>query len=336
VLTGAEASGDWTQDAPGVARHITVDALPAPFQTRSAGNRPSLGQRPEDARPLVGDAYRVKLFKGGLDGPRALAVAPNGDVFVALSQRGQVRVLRPGKGGERAGSDSLFADDLDLPYGIAFYPPGPEPKWVYVGETDKVVRFPYAPGSMKPGGKAQTIVAELPDGGHWTRDVAFSADGTRLFVAVGSASNVAQDMAAEPEGGLDAFKASHAMGAAWGDEAGRAEVRVFDPQGKGGRAYATGIRNCAGLALQPATGELWCATNERDGLGDNLPPDYATPLRPGAFYGWPWYYIGDHQDPRHQGARPDLAGQVTVPGVLIQPHSAPLGIAFASGDDLGG
>jgi hypothetical protein len=112
----------------------------------------------------------------------------------------------------------------------------------------------------------------------------------------------------------------------------RAAVLVFDAEGNNGRIFATGIRNCSGLAVQPESGDLWCATNERDGLGDNLPPDYASRVGDGKFYGWPWFYIGDNQDPRHVGARLDLADRVTVPDVLIQPHSAPLGIAFYDGD----
>ena len=124
------------------------------------------------------------------------------------------------------------------------------------------------------------------------------------------------------------------LGARSATSSGRADVLAFDPDGKNERVYATGIRNCSGLAVQPGTGALWCAVNERDGLGDNLPPDYATRVREGAFYGWPWYYLGDHQDPRHKGERPDLADKVTMPDVLIQAHSAPLGIAFYTGDQF--
>ena len=153
-----------------------------------------------------------------------------------------------------------------------------------------------------------------------------------MFLAVGSASNVGQGMGARTPEQVAEMEAQLGLGAAWDAEEGRAAVLVFDPDGRNGRLYATGIRNCSGLALQPATGEVWCAVNERDGLGDNLVPDYVTRVRDGAFYGWPWYYIGDHADPRHDGARADLAGKVTVPDVLIQPHSAPLGLAFYDSD----
>jgi len=165
-------------------------------------------------------------------------------------------------------------------------------------------------------------------GGHSTRDIAFSADGKRMFVSVGSASNVAQGLPRRSVEEARRYESSRAPGALWGDETDRALVLAFDPDGKNRRIFATGIRNCVGLAVQPAGGALWCATNERDGLGDDLPPDYATSVREGGFYGWPWYYIGANEDPRHQGARPDLKDKVSVPDVLIQPHSAPLQITF--------
>jgi glucose/arabinose dehydrogenase len=258
-----------------------------------------------------------------------MRTAPNGDVFLAESGAGQIRVLRPGPDG-RTGSASVFASDLSLPFGIAFWPPA-QPQYVYVAATDRVVRYPYSPGDLTARGRAEEVVAELPTGGHWTRDLAVSPDGKRMFLSVGSASNVATSMPGHPPGGADTWDREHGLGAAWGDEGGRAGVFSFDPSGHSLRLFAAGLRNCVGLSVQPANGAVWCATNERDGLGDNLPPDYATSVREGAFYGWPWYYIGNHEDPRLPGRRSDLAGKVTVPDVLIQPHSAPLGITFYSG-----
>jgi glucose/arabinose dehydrogenase len=164
--------------------------------------------------------------------------------------------------------------------------------------------------------------------GHSTRDVAFSADGQKMFIAVGSGSNVAEEMPAKTPEETAAWQADHALGAAWGPEQGRADVRVFDPEGHEDAVFAAGIRNCVTVTVNPTTHDLWCATNERDGLGDNVPPDYATRVRRGQFFGWPWYYIGDHEDPRLKGARPDLAGKVSVPDVLFQPHSAPLELTF--------
>lgn len=149
-----------------------------------------------------------------------------------------------------------------------------------------------------------------------------------MFVSVGSASNIGTEMTAKDPAAARAWEAAHGLGAAWGDEQDRADVLAFDPDGHGEHVLAAGLRNCSAEAIDPADGTLWCAVNERDDLGDNLPPDYATSVRPGAFYGWPWFYIGNHPDPRLHGAPPGLAGQVTVPDVLIQPHSAPLGITF--------
>ena len=166
---------------------------------------------------------------------------------------------------------------------------------------------------------------------HWTRDVAFDATGRTMYVSVGSASNVAEGMPALPVPAIASLEARVGLGAAWGDEEWRAMVIAFDPDGGNRRGFATGIRNCVGLAVHPRAGDVWCATNERDGLGDNLPPDYVTRVTPGGFYGWPWFYIGAHPDPRHAGARPELAAKVTLPDVLIQAHSAPLGMAFYDG-----
>jgi glucose/arabinose dehydrogenase len=259
-------------------------------------------------------------------------VAPNGDIFVAESGADQVSVYRLEEGSAKPAQNSVFADGLNQPYGIAFHP-ADDPQWVYVANTDSVVRFPYKSGDLEASSEPEVIIAELPSGGHWTRDLAFSADGETLYVSVGSQSNVASGMGEAP-GGLDAWRSAQPTGAGWGPETDRATVLAFDADGANQRIAATGLRNCSGLALQPATNALWCAVNERDGLGDNLPFDYATSVSEGAFYGWPWYYIGGHEDPRHAGSRPDLADKVTVPDVLIQAHSAPLGITFYEGDQF--
>ncbi|HEU0216621.1 MAG TPA: PQQ-dependent sugar dehydrogenase, partial [Stellaceae bacterium] len=245
----------------------------------------------------------------------------------AQSRAGRIRVLR---GTEKAEQSEVFASGLDSPFGIAFYPPGPEPRYLYVGLPDSVIRFPYRSGDLKPSGPPKTVVPRLTGSGagHWTRDIAFSLDGTRMFVSVGSGSNDGEGIV---KAAPDDWIAKHPLGAAWGYETDRAAVLVFDPQGQDRRVYATGLRNCVGLAVEPRSGDVWCSVNERDGLGDNLPPDYLTRVREGGFYGWPWYYIGDHEDPRHKSERPDLAGKVTVPDVLIQPHSAPLAMVIYEG-----
>ena len=177
-------------------------------------------------------------------------------------------------------------------------------------------------------GPAEVIVPHLPTGGHRTRDVVFSPDGKTMYVSVGSASNVGDGMGKLSAAELQKWQSDHPLGAAWGNETERADVLAFDPQGQNRRIYATGIRNCVGMAVEPTNGTVWCSTNERDGLGDNVPPDYITRVRDGAFYGWPWYYIGANEDPRHRGERPDLKDKITIPDVLIQPHSASLGMTF--------
>jgi len=314
VLTGAAAYGDWRSDAPGVRRRITPADMPPPYETASAHHGPTVVERPANTWPKAPPGFVVELFAGGLDNPRAVRVAPNGDIFVAESGPGRIRVLRAAAGGKPA-EVHAFAADLYQPFGIAFWPPGPNPRYVYVANTDSVVRFPYRPGDPQPAGPAEMIVTGLPRGGHWTRDVVFSVDGSRMFFSVGSRSNAADRW----------------INAPWQSDEGRAVVLSFTPEGKDKRFFATGLRNCVGMAVQPATGDLWCSVNERDGLGDDLPPDYLTRVREGAFYGWPWFYIGANEDPRHAGKQPALRGRVTLPDVLVQPHSASMEMAFYGG-----
>jgi glucose/arabinose dehydrogenase len=304
---------DFRFEQPGKVRRITVQDLPAPYATETASNGPELVARPRGAWPKAPVGFSVQQYATGLDNPRLIRTAPNGDFFLAESNSGKIRVFR---GITRAGKPdeaSVFATGLNQPYGIAFYPPGNDPQWVYVGNTDSVVRFPYRNGDLKANGPAQHIV-DLPHGqGHWTRDVQFTADGQKMFVAVGSASNV-DDPDTTP------------------DEKNRADILEFNPDGSDMRVYAYGIRNAGGgLAINPKTGELWCSVNERDGLGDNLVPDYITHVTEGGFYGWPWWYIGGHQDPRHEGKHPDLKDKAIVPDVLLQPHNASLEMTFYEG-----
>jgi glucose/arabinose dehydrogenase len=331
VLKGAAAFGDWRADRPGVRRLIRPNDLPKPYVTKSASNSAGLAERPAGAKPKLPPGFSAELIASGIDNPRVVRVAPNGDLFVADSEANQVRVYRLAEGSAKPAQDGIFAGNLNQPYGIAFYPPGNDPQWVYVANSDSVMRFAYRKGDLKAAGEAETIVDNIPASHHWTRDIAFSPDGKTLYLSVGSGSNVAQDMGKEPKGGLDAWAKSQPLGATWGSEDGRADVLAFDPNGKNGRIVATGLRNCSGMTVQPATGALWCVVNERDGLGDNVPSEYATVVKDGAFYGWPWYYIGNNEDPRSKGERPDLAGKATTPDVLMQAHSAPLNIAFYDG-----
>jgi glucose/arabinose dehydrogenase len=313
VLEGPAAYGDWRSDAPGIRRHISPSDLPSPYSSRPASDRVTMVKRPADAQLSVRTGFKVELFAAGLSQPRLIRVAPNGDIFVAESFAGRIRVLRPSNNGEKIRSNSVFASNLKRPFGIAFYPNGENPKWVYIANTDSVVRFPYRNGDLSAKAAPEIVVPALPSGGtHWTRDIVFSLDDTRMFVSVGSASN----------------------NAASRQEAERADVLVFDPEGNGRRIFASGIRNCVGMAVNPSTGDIWCSVNERDGLGDNLPPDYITRVRDGGFYGWPWYYIGANEDPLHRGSRPDLKGKVIVPDILIQPHSASLQMMFYTGSQF--
>jgi glucose/arabinose dehydrogenase len=311
LLTGEAAMGDWTTDAPGVRRLITVNDLPKPYATASTAAFSRIVARPAGAWPRVPAGFEVDLLAEGLNNPRKIVTAPNGDLFVAESGPGRVKLLRPGPDG-KVTTKSIFAEHLRQPFGIAFYPPGPKPKFVYVANTDSVIRFPYQDGDLKARGAEQMIVPDIPGGGrlagggHWTRDVVFSPDGRKMFVSVGSHSNVSDDAL----------------------EKNRADVLEYNPDGTGFRIFAWGIRNAVGLALEPNTGELWGSVNERDDLGDNLPPDYITRVQEGGFYGWPWYYIGSHQDPRHRGKHPELAGRVIVPDVLVQSHMASLCMMF--------
>ena len=209
--------------------------------------------------------------------------------------------------------------------------------------TDFVVRFHYRNGDLHANEAPEVIVPMLPHGGNiWSRDIAFSLDDTKMFISVGSATNDAvlmdsSDFAAYP-GQWIAFLRQRLKNLLFGrtliDEVERADVLVFNPKGEGRHVYASGIKNCDGMAVNSATGDLWCSTNERDGLGDDLPPDYITRVREGGFYGWPWYYIGAHEDPHHIGARPDLKNEVIVPDILIQPHSAPLEMMFYTGEQF--
>jgi len=308
IITGAAAFGDFKSEKPGTVRKITVADLPAPFATKGVSNGAKEVARTADNWPKAPEGFKVDLYVTGIAAPRKIVMAPNGDLFVAQSDAGQVEVFRGMKEGKPE-QQSIFAKGLKMNYGIAFYPLGDNPQWVYFGNTNSVVRYPYHNGDLKASGPAQTIIEKLPaGGGHWTRDLAFSPDGSKLFVAVGSASNID-----DPDTHSKEFH--------------RANILEFTPEGKFVQIYASGIRNPAGIAVDPGTGQLWCSVNERDMLGDNLVPDYITSVKEGGFYGWPWYYMGDHHDPRLP-EKASLADHVTVPDVLLRPHSASLGMLF--------
>jgi glucose/arabinose dehydrogenase len=304
---------DFRYEEPGNLRKITVNDLPQPYTTKSADNGPEVVSRPANVWPKAPAGFKVEQFATGLENPRLLRTAPNGDIFLAEMRPGRIRVFRGMTNDGQPEEMQIFASGLKRPYGIAFYPPGQNPQWVYVGTTTEVVRFPYHAGDMKATGGPEHITDLPGPGGHDTRSIEFSTDGKKMLVGVGSESNV-DDPQENP------------------NEKNRADILEFNPDGSGMRVYASGIRNAGGgLAINPKTGDLWCSVNERDALGDNLVPDYITHVQDGGFYGWPWWYLGSHQDPRHKGKHPDLKDKAIVPDVLLQAHNASLQLTFYQG-----
>jgi glucose/arabinose dehydrogenase len=324
ALTGQAAFTDAAHEAPGTRRHLTWADLPLPAPDQSVDNGPSIVPRPANAWPVAPKGFKVDLYATGLDNPRLLRVAPNGDLFLAESETGKIRIFRGAGPDGKPLQTSVFATGLHQPFGIAFYPSGPDPKYIFIGDTDEIVRFPYKSGDLVASGPMQNIVdlpggGRLRGGGHWTRDLIFSADGSKLFASVGSHSNI-DDPDTHPE------------------EFHRADVLEFTPVGNFVKVYASGIRNCVGEAINPTTGQLWCSTNERDGLGNNLVPDYITHVQEGGFYGWPWFYFhgpaGGLQDPRHVGKHPELQARVLTPDILLNPHFASLEMFFYTGSQF--
>jgi glucose/arabinose dehydrogenase len=342
-ITGEAAFADWTQEKPGISHRITLADLPAPAPWESVSNQPRIVARPANAWPIAPPGFKVTLYAGGDDGagpsfrqPRLIRSAPNGDLFLADSAAGTVFVLRGVRADGRASMIQPFASNLDHPFGIAFYP-ADNPRFVYVANATTVVRFPYAAGDLRASAGPETIVPDVPGyaqlagGGHWTRDIVFTIDGQHLLLSVGSGSN-ADNVDDHPK------------------EFHRAAILEYAPDGRFIEVYAYGLRNCVGEAINPVTGALWCSTNERDALGNHLVPDYITSVPEGAFFGWPWYYMGGHQDPRlpqpcadGTGPNPqlttaspdprtcrhvDLHARVRTPDVLLQPHMASLEMTF--------
>lgn len=308
VMTGTGAQA--ADPPPGTMIRIDPADLPAPYATASVSNPPRRIERPDDAVPRVPEGFEAQVFAEGLDHARWLAVAPNGDVFVAESAAGKITVLRDSDGDGTADETATFADDFKRPHGLAFARGG-----LYVADLEAVWRFPYDAGDMTAQGERIQVT---PDGalgdhaGHWTRSIAISPNGLNLYVAIGSRSNIAVE--APP----------------------RATIQLFDLENGGTKAtkqrtFASGLRNPVGLAFRPGTAELWTVVNERDGMGDELVPDYLAHVEEGQFYGWPYAYIGPNPQPRLAELAPAKVAETEVPEVLFRAHSAALGLVFYDG-----
>jgi glucose/arabinose dehydrogenase len=327
---------------------LTVGAGTGPRPTLPPPNKtllPTVNIAPargwaEGATPIAAEGMRVTAFARGLDHPRWIHVLPNGDVLVAetnappkpedhkglrawvmglvMKKAGagtpsanRLTLLRDADGDGVAETRTVFAEHLNSPFGMALV--GTD---LYVADTDAVVRFAYTPGATQVVGPAQRVV-DLPAGPlnhHWTKNLIASRDGTRLYVTVGSNSNVGENGMAAEEG--------------------RAAIWQVDPKAGSKRLFATGIRNPNGMAWEPTTGALWTVANERDEIGSDLVPDYLTSVRDGGFYGWPYSYYGQHVDDRVMPPRPDLVAKAIAPDYALGPHTASLGLAASQGTSL--
>jgi glucose/arabinose dehydrogenase len=278
--------------------------LPPPFASKSATNPAQEGKPPQGFLPTVPEGFKINIFAADFKGPRWMVIAPNGDVFLADTASGKVVVLRDPRHTGSA-QQEVFVSGLREPYGIVFHD-----DYVYVGDTDALLRFKYDPKTSKRQGQAEHLM-DLPTGGHSTRSLSLSPDGKHLLVGIGSKSNI--DIESDTR---------------------RAAITICDFDGKNARLYATGIRNPTGIGLEPKTGILWTSVNERDGMGNDLPPDYFTSVKDGGFYGWPYSYIGNNVDPRVKPQKPELVANAIVPDVLLGAHCAPLQFAFYTGDQF--
>lgn len=282
--------------------HGRKPQLPVPYFTKSADNGPRNEAPPPGFLPTVPQGFRINVFASDFKRPRWLTVAPNGDIFLAETGANQIVVLRDPQHTGEAKEREVFATGTTRVFGIAF-----KGNYVYVGNMNELVRFRYDPKTSKRLGEAVRLM-KLPGGGHDTRSVAFSADKKHIYVSVGSASNIGT-----------------------GEDPIRAAITICDPDGKNARLFATGLRNPVGLAIEPVTGAVWTSVNERDELGDNLPPDYFTSVKDGGFYGWPYSYIGSNVDDRVKPQKPELVAKAIIPDVLLGAHVAPLQFAFYTG-----
>ncbi|NMH29617.1 PQQ-dependent sugar dehydrogenase [Flavobacterium silvaticum] len=304
----AAASGETT-----VKTAIGYYTLPAPYATKSTTNRNSMKDWPDGKGPTAPSGFTVTKFASGLKNPRNTVIAPNGDIFVVESgtafSADQITILRDTDKSGKYKTREVYIKGLDKPYGVLVLK-----NQFYIANTDGVYVYDYNPSALKLEGKGKKIL-DLPAGGynnHWTRNLIANADGTKIYVSVGSGSNVA-------EHGIE-------------NENRRANILEINPDGSGEKIYASGLRNPVGMDWNPVSNELWTAVNERDNLGDGLVPDYITSVKQGGFYGWPYSYFGQIEDPRLKGQAKELVAKAIVPDVPVGPHTASLGIAFYTSD----
>lgn len=292
-------------DVPGQRFSISVASLPKPYATPAVDNTSELVPRPAGAVPKAPDGFAVSVFAADVPNARWITVAPNGDVFLAESDSGKVVVLRPSPDGTRAARISTYASGFAQPHGLAIHDGA-----LYVADTKSLWRLRYVEGALKSTGKPVHIADTTPAQGvgHFTRDIAFDSKGN-LFLTIGSRDNVAEDPLPY------------------------ASVQKVNPNGTL-TTFASGLRNPVGIAFYPGTDDLYVTVNERDGLGDNLPPDYLTRIQQGDFFGWPYAYTGPHADPTFGSKHPELVAKTKTPDVLFQAHSAPLGLVFYEGSQF--
>jgi glucose/arabinose dehydrogenase len=301
-------AGILAAEEPGQRFLYRPQDMPKPFATESAGNPPDIVARPSGQAPRPPAGYRANLFASGLDHARWLLAAPTGEVFLAEARHDKVTLLIDRDKDGVADEKHVFADGHNTPHGLALHG-----GYLYVADLDRVWRYRWQPGQTRAAGRPEAFTADGALGaasGHWTRNIAIDPKGEGLYVAIGSRGNIAEEPAP------------------------RAAIKRFDMKTREGAVYASGLRNPVGIAFHPDTGMLYTSVNERDGLGDELVPDYFTSVRQGGFYGWPYAYIGSHPQPRFAQRRPDLVAKAIVPDVILQSHSAPMQVLFAKGGDF--
>lgn len=288
------------QDSP--LTKIDPNKLPAPYISPSADNGSQFVRRPEGATLRAPMGFQVEIYAERLSNPRWCAPAPNGDVFVAESGTGRVVVLREQEGAKKAFPINIFANNLDYPFGILFHE-----GYVYIGCRTEVLRYRYKPGQTRADQTPERILRDLPGEGHRSRNLVFNPQTGKILITIGSSKDFGEET-----------------------DARRATICEFNPDGSGFRIFATGLRNACGMGLNPNGGDLWTVVNERDALGDDLVPDYATSVKADGFYGWPYYYIGKYHDPRLP-EKPDLRDKSLTPDVILTSHVASLGMTFYTG-----